>query len=153
MSLRTNARSESSPSTLSFRFERGGVDNQQAATKPDPLTIVCIDGSLVAQKLPDGYVGMDALRARRARNPTRLAAVESARQRIAGFIRGSGDETLKSFRLSHGLSQQDFASRLGTTQPYLSRIEHNPSSAGIDFMRRLCSEFGIDMNQANELLR
>lgn len=152
MTRTTNVESASSLRTLSFKFAPTSEAAQETATALDPLLVICVDVDLSSREVPDGFVGLRELRTKRAQNPRRQAAVERARQRLAGYVSG-GSETLKSFRLSHGLSQQEFAERLGTTQPYVSRIEKSPSNAGVDFMRRLCQVFGIDMNRADELLK
>lgn len=128
------------------------VSEASTATPPDPLTVICVDLDLASREVPQGFVPFASIRDRRSADPRRQMLVEQARQRLAAQFLGEG-ASLRKFRMERGLSQLEFAERIGSSQPYVSRVEKNPSSAGIDFMRRLCEAFGIDMNRANELLR
>lgn len=150
----TRLQSESSTPTLRFNFSRDeGVDSH-AGTTPDPYVVICIDDHLLPREAPPGYTSISRVMERLQQTPGRLAAIQAARREVSGFLRDHRHEdTLKSFRLSQGLSQQEFALRLETTQPYVSRVEANPACAGLEFMRKLCTAFDIDMNQANKLLR
>jgi hypothetical protein len=46
-----------------------------------------------------------------------------------------------------------FADLVGTTQPYLARLGENPAAAGLDFMRKFCKAFALDMTTADQILR
>jgi DNA-binding XRE family transcriptional regulator len=151
MTQTTSATSGYSRDTVSFRIGNASKAPEAKAT-PDPLIVICVDNDISDQPVPAGFVSWKSRREVRTRDPARVAMVEVARQRVANAYFGEAD-TLKAFRMAHGLSQQGLADRLGSTQPYVSRVERNPSSAGVSFMRRLCESFGIDMNRANELLR
>lgn len=49
---------------------------------------------------------------------------------------------LRDARLRHGLSQQQLATRAGTTQSAISRIEHDQLSPKVETLRRLLDLVG-----------
>lgn len=55
-------------------------------------------------------------------------------------------ERLRTMRMSTGLNQRDFASRLSTSGAYISCIELGHSMPGGSFLRCLHREFDININ-------
>jgi transcriptional regulator with XRE-family HTH domain len=55
-------------------------------------------------------------------------------------------ERLKAIRLTSGLNQRDFASRLGTSGAYISCVELGHSMPGGRFLRTLHREFDVNIN-------
>lgn len=54
----------------------------------------------------------------------------------------SESENLKNFRQAVGLSQKEFAEKLGFKQAYISDIENGRSSLSIQSLRKLYDQFG-----------
>lgn len=153
MTRSTQLLDESSQATTYFeRVHKGAwVD---ATAEQTACEIVHIDRFRAKAPVPDGYVTVADLVKRSESMPDRRAALAAARNKLAELsTKPDGVPTLRSFRLGKGLSQQQFADLVGTTQPYLARLEGNPAAAGLDFMRKFCKAFALDMNTADQILR
>ena len=139
----------------------GPTLNWQASPQSEPTTKFASEQTIVvnlADRVPavqvrPGFIPLSKLASRLADIPGREAALVRAREDIGKLLSSHGKEDLRAFRLSRGLSQTAFAEQIGSSQPYVARIEKNPACAGLEFMRKLCSAFSIDMNTANELLK
>lgn len=153
MTRSTHSRSAFSQATTSFeRVHQGGwVD---AIAEQAVCEIVYIDEYRTRAATPDGYVTVTDLVKRSESMPERKAALIAVRNKLAMLSgKSDGEPTLRSFRLSRGLSQRQFADLVGTTQPYVARLEANPAAAGLEFMRKFCKAFALDMNTANQILQ
>jgi DNA-binding XRE family transcriptional regulator len=80
----------------------------------------------------------------------RAEAMAAARRRLAASIVEAGDkQTLRSLRLSAGLSQAQLAEAVGTSQPRIARLESGKEDPSLSTLRRLSSVLNIDMNTIN----
>jgi DNA-binding XRE family transcriptional regulator len=153
MTRSTHSLSASSQATTSFERVHQGpwVD---AVAEQTVCEIVRIDQYRTRAPAPEGFVTVADLVKRSESMPDRQAALVAARSKLAKLSgKPGGAPTLRSFRLSKGLSQQQFADLVGTSQPYVARLEANPAAAGLDFMRKFCKAFALDMNTANQILQ
>ena len=55
--------------------------------------------------------------------------------------------TLRETRLKHGLTQKDFATKLGVSLPYLNQMENNHRPVSATVVLALAHEFGFDVTQ------
>lgn len=153
MTLSIQSRSESAPATGSFRVSAEGYAG--AGAEPSICEIVPISMYRQDDAVPQGWLSVSDLAKKFEKIPERQALLAAARQKLSRLEeKASRGHTLRSFRMSKGLSQQQFAEMLGSSQTYIARLETSAaSSAGLDFMRRFCAAFGVDMNSANEIFR
>ena len=61
--------------------------------------------------------------------------------------------TVRALRLQRGWSQKMLAERLGTSQPYIARLEQGGEDIRLGTLRRLVAAFDLDMNTLDEALR
>ncbi|MBP6727772.1 MAG: helix-turn-helix transcriptional regulator [Thauera sp.] len=55
-------------------------------------------------------------------------------------------DRIKAVRAAHGLNQREFASRTSTSSGRISELEQGNSMPGCEFLTRLHTEFGVDLN-------
>ena len=55
--------------------------------------------------------------------------------------------TLRETRVKHGLTQKDFATKLGVSLPYLNQMENNHRPVSATVVLALAHEFGFDVTQ------
>lgn len=101
---------------------------------------------------PDGYKSISEIVDRWEKDESRREALKKARTRIKNKFYGEDGETVRTIRLSKGLSQEQLATLIGTSQPHIAKIERGTQNVLIDTCRRLCEVLGIDMNRLNEAL-
>jgi|ERR1019366_683421 DNA-binding XRE family transcriptional regulator len=81
---------------------------------------------------------------------TNLADV---RRNLAATLYADNPETLSVLRLSAGLSQVQLASRAGTHQPYIARIERGQTDPSTDMIARIAEALGVDEALAFRAIR
>lgn len=97
-------------------------------------------------ELPEKHVDIDAFVAGLGCNPTELA---DARAWATGVLGDLG--SLAALRRSNNLSQAELASRLGTSQSHVARMEAGGQLMH-ETMRKLCEVLGVDMNALDRIL-
>lgn len=75
------------------------------------------------------------------RNPRHAEALAKARQRLAPALHPAPN--LASLRLERGLSQQQLAQNVGTSQSRLSRIESGLDDPRLSTVRKLAEALGV----------
>jgi len=121
-SLRTG--SPSSPSSLPSLV----IVRQFDAARPQPLP-----GTVSLDELLDSFA-----------NDTQLQeALSEARKSFAKQVY-TNEVSLSALRMQTGLSQAQLASRMGTTQSYIARIEGGTTDPGTDNIARLAEALGTD---------
>jgi DNA-binding transcriptional regulator YiaG len=97
--------------------------------------------------LPNGAVELGAFLADFVVEPEIAKHVLAAKGALADNMRSSkGGDTLKSLRLSAGLSQTQFAEAIATSQSHVSRLEARIEKPNEDTMRRMAAVLKIDFN-------
>ena len=122
----------------------------QAASKSDRPVVLL---GPRAEQLPDEFVDLDDISEEYAKEEATRDSMKRASQAIADAFYGDEGRTLRYVRLKLGLSQKQVAEKLGTAQPYYSRIENGPGT-NMQFLTavRLAELFGCDMNSISEIL-
>ena len=85
-----------------------------------------------------------------AEDPILTSDLQAARGRRADRIVAEGQKSLKTLRLSRGLSQADLAAAVGMQQPHIARIERGNNCPTLQTCRKLASALNVDMNTLNE---
>ena len=78
--------------------------------------------------------------------------VVAARDWVASTLY-PGRATLRTLRLAAGLTQTMLATRIGTSQPHLARMENGQGNVMRETMHRLCAALRVDMNTLDEAMQ
>src|SRR5699024_5476341 len=126
---------------------------RQADSSPEPCQIFQF-GEYVepAAAAPEAHTSIGDLVAQWNANPARRKAMQDARRWVADPFHDEDGDTLRTLRLQKGLSQQQLASIIGTSQSHIARIEGGADSLNIDTCRRLSKALGIDLNTLDQAL-
>jgi Helix-turn-helix len=89
-----------------------------------------------------GGVHIDAVVEEFARDPEMAHLLGEARRRLSPHL--DGTETPRALRLLAGFSQDELASRSGTTQSYIAKMEAGRLDPGTDMIDRIASGLSID---------
>lgn len=148
MTSATNSPSASSVITRNFEYAQDGI-----TLRTDSGTELCKVfqyGDYVAiERVPERHTAIDALVSGWAADPTRRAALEEARRWLADEFHHDDGVTIRTLRLRKGLSQQQLAGAIGTSQPHVARIESGANSLNIETCRRLAEALEVDLNSLN----
>ncbi|MDP1697907.1 MAG: helix-turn-helix transcriptional regulator [Xanthomonadaceae bacterium] len=106
-----------------------------------------------AEPAPHRHVSIGGLVSKWAVHPLRRDAMEKARRWLADELHGGDAITLRTLRLRKGLSQQQLANAIGTSQPHIARIEGGADNLNIDTCRRIGRVLEVDMNSLDHALR
>ncbi|MFD3301948.1 helix-turn-helix domain-containing protein [Aquipseudomonas alcaligenes] len=93
-------------------------------------------------KVPDSYSSIDEFVAELSCEEDFAQKLSNARQEISTRFIG-----LKARRLNLGLSQQDVATMIGTSQPHVARLEKNPGTMMFDTAMKLCGALQISLEE------
>lgn len=151
--------SESSAITKTYSEERSpslkvvGSFSVESATTTDGVCEVVVVGQLRrrAPELPN-HVSIEDLEARLSKIPGMAEEVVAARDWVASTLY-PGRATLRTLRLAAGLTQTMLATRIGTSQPHLARMENGQGNVMRETMHRLCAALRVDMNTLDEAMQ
>lgn len=105
-----------------------------------------------AAQAPRAHTSIGDLVAQWNADPARRSAMQDARRWVAETFHQEDGDTLRTLRLKKGLSQQQLAAVIGTSQSHIARIEGGADSLNIDTCRRLTKALGIDLNTLDQAL-
>jgi ribosome-binding protein aMBF1 (putative translation factor) len=108
---------------------------------------------LPTDAIPNRHLAVDDLIAAWERDPVRRVAMEHARRWVADEFHAEEGVTLRTLRLRKGLSQQQLANALGTSQSHVARIEGGANGLNIDTCRRLARTLEVDLNSLDQALQ
>lgn len=118
------APSDSTSSSPSLVFYK-----EFATTRPLPLPNTVALGALVRDFEMDG---------------TKAEHLARARQNLSAMLYEDEPDTLSAIRLSAGLSQNQLAERINTSQSYIARLESGRNDPGTDMVARIANALGVD---------
>lgn len=101
---------------------------------------------------PARHVGIGELIARWEGAPDRRAAIARARGWVADTFHAEDGITVRTLRMRKGLSQQQLATLVSTSQPHIARIEGGVDNLNIDTCRRLARALDVDLNALDAAL-
>ncbi len=135
-------------STLTRSFERTGEGVAlNPSSVPEPCKVFAFGDYLApAAETPVRHVAIGDLVARWEARPDRKAAIARARGWVADALHADDGVTVRTLRMRKGLSQQQLAEAIGTSQPHIARIERGMDNLNIDTCRRLVRVLEVDMN-------
>lgn len=152
MTNRTQSPSASLPLGNSFTELSHGVVRQADSTL-EPCQVFQF-GEYVepAAAAPEAHTSIGDLVSEWNADSARRKALQEARRWAAKEFHGEEGDTLRTLRLQKGLSQQQLAAVIGTSQPHIARIEGGADNLNIDTCRRIASALDIDLNALNQAL-
>lgn len=139
----------SSVITKSFEYSQPGVTLQTASA----CEVYSFGDYLPTDAVPTRHVAVDDLIATWDRDPARRAAMADARRWVADEFHAEEGVTLRTLRLRKGLSQQQLAAAIGTSQSHVARIEGGANGLNIDTCRRLARVLEVDLNSLDQALQ
>lgn len=147
-------RSPSEFSALTKTFERLGND---VALETNSVPAKCKifeygDYASTNVVVPPKHVEIGSLVAKWEKQPDRREAIARARAWVADTFHAEDGVTVRTLRMRKGLSQQQLADVIGTSQPHVARIEGGAASLQIDTCRRLARALDIDLNTLDAAL-
>ena len=78
--------------------------------------------------------------------------IAAARKRFASELSADQETSLKTLRLTAGLSQAQLAEKIGTSQSRIARLEAGKEDPGFTTMKKICEALGVDLNELGEAL-
>lgn len=103
--------------------------------------------------MPERSIGIDELVAEFEADPEMAPLLGKARREIAREWYADGVPTLARLRLEAGLSQAQLATRVGTSQSHVARIELGQVDPGTDLIARIAAALGASPTRAFEAIR
>lgn len=105
-----------------------------------------------AKAIPVEGQTIDALIGEWSADPQFAQEMSRARQRRSRVLAPTEELSLKSLRLSRGLSQADLAHAIGMKQPHIARMERGHMCPSLPTLRRLAAALQVDMNTIDKHL-
>jgi ribosome-binding protein aMBF1 (putative translation factor) len=128
-------------------------DSVRRALAPVPETrgkpVVVLEPVTASASLPEGFVDIDTLVEEAEKDPVTRQAVIEGTKAVAQNYYADGPRSLAYYRLAKGWSQKELASRVGTSQSYVARLELGEIDPQVSTLRRLAT--ALEM-QPSELL-
>lgn len=113
-----------------------------------PANVIWLECAVEPESpLPDGFVSIDDVVADFERDDAGKAAMAEARRYVGEVFYRQQRPSLATYRLARGWSQKRLAQELGTSQPYVARLEAGRSDPQISTVRRICSVLGISIEE------
>jgi len=125
-------------STPTTPFEVEVRGNQVIGAASPGARVYMLNVDLSMDALPSGAVEIDDYVAQLEQDPAIRVELEQARQEIRATIYGTDDpSSIRSLRLSKGLSQARLADAIGSTQAHIARIEAGHTNLHVQTIVRL----------------
>lgn len=153
MTQTTHSPGASFAPTKSFERIEAGITLQTSSALGACQVFNFGDYSPTPVAVPQRYLAIGDLVAKWSADQTRSTAMEEARRWMASAFHADDGVTVRTLRMRKGLSQQQLATTIGTSQPHIARIEGGADNLHIDTCRRLSAALGVDMNQLDAALR
>lgn len=150
MMLNTKLVSESSGPMKIYQAE--SPTREATATHVAACQVLVMDDFLPEVKLPSGYVTPSSLLKRYSARHDRAENLAIARKKLASELYAD-EVTLRNWRMQRGWSQTTLAGMIGSKQSHIARIERGSEDLMFSTCQKLCTAFGVDMNQLSEALK
>ena len=96
--------------------------------------------------LPEGFVDIDTLVEQEEQNPQTAAAIADGRKIVAEQIYGTTNQPFSYYRLLKGWSQKQLADKVGTSQPYIARLETGGVDPQVGTLRRIAEALEVSVS-------
>lgn len=107
------------------------------------LPVIVLAPVTVAAPLPAGFMDIDHLVEEAEKDPVNLDAIASGRQAVAEHYYSGEPRSLTWYRLNNGWSQKELATRMGTSQSYIARLETGAIDPQVSTLMRLAAVFEV----------
>lgn len=153
MTKATRSIDGSSLLTRSFERVSEGVAVHTSSGR-EPCKVFAFGDYLTAGAgVPARHIGIGDLVAQWEAVPERREAIARARGWVVDTFHADEGETLRTLRLKKGLSQQQLAGAIGTSQSHVARMEGGADNLSIGTCRKLADALGVDMNALDAALQ
>jgi ribosome-binding protein aMBF1 (putative translation factor) len=98
----------------------------------------------VRPHLPEGFMDVDELVEQEEKDADVKQAIASGRRAIAEDYYATQPRQLAYYRLRNGWSQKELASRVGTSQSYVARLEAGEIDPQLSTLKRLANALGVE---------
>jgi DNA-binding XRE family transcriptional regulator len=143
MTKRTLASNASLPSTTASTFPEDVGHTLAAVPETRGTPVVVLAPVTVEAPLPGGFIDIDTLIDQAEADPVTRAAIADGRKAIADNYYGAEPRSLAYFRLQKGWSQKQLATRVGTSQSYIARVEAGSIDPQVSTLRRLAEALDV----------
>lgn len=106
-------------------------------------SVVVLEPVTVAPPLPAGFVDVDSLVEQAEQEPATKHALADGRRAVAEAYYSGSARPLSYYRLQKGWSQKQLASKLGTSQSYIARLEAGSIDPQLSTLRRLAAALEV----------
>lgn len=130
----------------------GSYSVESTTTDTGLCEVILIDQSRPRESILPKHVSIEELESRLKKYAGFTEEMATARNWVSETIYPN-QLTLRSLRLSQGLTQTMLARAIGTSQPHLARMENGQGDIMRETMRRLCSALNVDMNTLDKALQ
>lgn len=89
-------------------------------------------------------ISLESLSKEYDNDPEKLSRLSAARKNLSKVIYDDDQETLSYLRLAAGLSQQQLAEKVGTSQPHIARIERGQHDPSTGLISRIAKALNVD---------
>lgn len=138
--------------STSQRFERSYVSEQRAETERPCAQVFTLHAGYVESPERAGFVTVESIVNKWKSDPRRAAAIERARIRLGKDAQGEGPQGLYHLRLRQGLSQQELAQKIGTSQSRMSLIETGKTVIGFDIYEKLVNTLNVTRDELSSAI-
>jgi ribosome-binding protein aMBF1 (putative translation factor) len=105
--------------------------------------VIVLEPITVDTPLPEGFTDIDELIAREEKDPAVKQAIAEGNRTIAEHYYSESPRRLVYYRMHNGWSQKELASRLGTSQSYIARLEAGEIDLQVSTLNRLASVLDV----------
>jgi len=132
-------------------FSRGAINEPQSGTTPISLTLAT---SLEKRSPRNGRLPRTvAVAQRESADPDYKARLSVARAILASDLMEGDVASLAKLRLKQGLSQQQLAKNIGTSQPHIAKIEAGTVKIYWDTAIRIADALNVSLDELRPLIR
>lgn len=143
---------EYSMNTTPVTFLRYGNVHEVATSGTQPQLMTAVDAAPV-KRSTNGKIPRTTLSAKRERGDVEYRSrMQEARVLLSQELYGQEVNNFASLRLARGYSQAQLAQAIGSTQPYIAKIEGGFSNILLSTAKHLSSALGVDLNQISAIL-
>jgi DNA-binding XRE family transcriptional regulator len=143
MTKAIHASSVSSPSTTASGFPETVRRTLAAVPATRGTPVVVLEPVNVRAPLPEGFMDIEDFIAQEERDPVVKQAVAAGNKVIAEQYYADGPQRLAYYRLRNGWSQKELASRVGTSQSYIARLEAGEIDPQVSTLNRLADALQV----------
>ena len=129
-----------------------GSAPNEAVSGSQPALVIAADTQIIKKSF-NGKIPRAVLSAKRERGDVEYRSrMQEARVLLGEEIYGKEIKNIASLRLARGYSQTQLAQAVGSTQPYIAKIEGGFSNILLSTAKHLSSALGVDLDRFYTIL-